>query len=265
MAAHREVVAYGDHPDQWGELFLPEHPDPRVVGIAVIIHGGYWRKTYTAELGVPAALDLSERGVIAWNLEYRRAGHNGVEGSGGWPSTFEDIASGIDALAAIATEKGLERRRVAALGHSAGGHLAVWAAGRGKLPHGVPGADPQVALTAVVSQAGVLDLEGAWRLGLSSGAVENLMGAPPAQMNAYAFANPVACLPIGVPIHAFHSRSDDEAPFSLSETYVTAAQAAGDPALLHETTGDHLDIITPGKESYEECRKVLLEVLTETN
>ena len=124
------------------------------------------------------------------------------------------------------------------------------------------GAAPGVRLPAVVSRAGVLDWEGAWRLGLSDGAVENLMGAPPARMNGYAFANPVACLPIGVPIHAFHSKSDNEAPFSLSESYVTAAQAAGDPALLHETTGDHFDIITPGKEPYEACSKLLLELLT---
>lgn len=257
-----KVIAYGPYKDQWGELFLPEQPtEPGLPGIVVVIHGGYWRDRYTAELGEPVAKDLAAHGFGVWNLEYRRAGTDGAEGAGGWPATFEDIASGIDALKDIAQEHGLNQSKVAALGHSAGGHLAVWAAGRHTLPEGAPGANPRVALTGVVSQAGLLDFTAAWQLGLSSGAVENLMGSNPAECaDRYRTADPVAHLPIRVPIHAVHSREDETAPFRLSEAYVSAALAAGDPAKLHETAGDHFAIITPGSPAYETCRRLVQEL-----
>src|SRR5215472_4799463 len=137
---------YGPDPAQHGELWLP--PDP-VPGTMVVIHGGFWRARYDLSFGRPLAADLARRGYTAWNLEYRRAG-----AGGGWPTTFEDVAAGIDLLA----ELNVDTDRVAAVGHSAGGHLAAWAAGRPRLPDGTPGAKPRVALTAVVAQAGVLAL-----------------------------------------------------------------------------------------------------------
>ncbi|MCC2660799.1 MAG: alpha/beta hydrolase, partial [Arthrobacter sp.] len=133
----RQKYQYGDHPSQWGELFLPETPPasssrngrrPPARGVVVVIHGGYWRSQYGAELGEPLAKDLAAHGMPAWNLEYRRAGNGG-----GWPHTFEDVLAGIDRLRGVADEHGLDLTRVVALGHSAGGHLAVWAAGRDRL------------------------------------------------------------------------------------------------------------------------------------
>ena len=97
--------------------------------MVVVIHGGYWRSQYGAELGEPLARDLAAHGMAAWNLEYRRAGNGG-----GWPHTFEDILAGIDQLADLAGTHALDLGRVVALGHSAGGHLAVWAAGRQQAP-----------------------------------------------------------------------------------------------------------------------------------
>ncbi len=263
MGSLRKVIAYGPHRDQWGELFLPEVPTERgVPGIVVVIHGGYWRERYTAELCIPVALDLMARGFAVWNLEYRRAGSHWTKGAGGWPATFEDIALGIDALIGIAQEYGLDQLKIAALGHSAGGHLAVWAAGRSTLPEGAPGANPQVSLIGVVSQAGVLDLPAAWRLNLSAGAVENLMGSTPVEQAAhYAMADPIAHLPVGVPIHAVHSREDESVPFGISQAYVAAAVAAGDPAELHETSGDHFAIITPGMAAYATSRSLIEKLL----
>ncbi|GAB3272939.1 alpha/beta hydrolase [Sinomonas notoginsengisoli] len=285
-------IPYGAHPDQWGDLYLHGLGTAVVAdggwrGVVVVIHGGYWRDKYTAELGAPVARDLAAHGFAAWNLEYRRAGSDASDGThaagdGGWPATFLDVAAGIDCLAAVPglgllADDDAERLaqtiaagRVVGLGHSAGGHLAVWAAGRHTLPAGAPGvpaageATP-VALRGVVSQAGVLSLAAAEELNLSRGAARNLMGGAssdsPELARAFTLADPMRALPIGVPVHAVHSRADDAVPFALSADYVAAAQAAGDPAVLHHTTGDHFAVIDPAHEAYRLCRRLVGELL----
>ncbi|MFJ6002127.1 alpha/beta hydrolase [Arthrobacter sp. NPDC092385] len=238
---------YGGDPSQFADLYLPSG-DSAARGAVVIIHGGYWRSTYGAELGEPLAQDLAARGWACWNLEYRRAGDGG-----GWPATFDDVAAGIDHLGAAAQEHGLDLRSTTALGHSAGGHLAVWAAGRAKLPPGTPGAGiPAVPLTAVVSQAGVLNLREARELGLSDGAVENLLGVPEAEdPERYRLADPMSSIPLEVPVHAVHGTTDTTVPLSQSESYVEAATAAGATAELVLVPGDHFAVITPGSEAWE--------------
>jgi len=127
------IHRYGAEPAQFGELWLP---DGAPAGTVVVIHGGFWRARYDLSLGRPLAADLAARGYAAWNLEYRRA-----LAGGGWPATFEDVAAGIDLLATLPVDSS----RVVAVGHSAGGHLAAWAAGRAKLPPGAPGAPTDLA------------------------------------------------------------------------------------------------------------------------
>lgn len=149
-----QKITYGDDPSQFGELYLPT--GDRRVGTVVVIHGGFWLSGYGLDLGAPLAQDLAERGWVAWNIEYRRIGNGG-----GWPATVADVAAAVDHLSVLA-ESGdhgkIDLGHVVAVGHSAGGHLAGWLAGRPKLPAGAPGSDPSVKITGVVSQAGVLDL-----------------------------------------------------------------------------------------------------------
>ena len=156
------TVRYGDDPSQFAELTLPTG-DPR--GVVVVIHGGFWRAQYDCSLGRPLAASLVEHGWAAWNLEYRRVGNGG-----GVPETLDDVAAGIDALADV---DGLDTTRVITLGHSAGGHLATWAASRGRFERWQP---ERVRVTGVVAQAGVLDLRAAHALGLGDGAVEGFLG-----------------------------------------------------------------------------------------
>ena len=242
---------YGEDPSQYADLYLPPE-GTEVRGVVVIIHGGYWRSTYGAELGEPLAQDLVGRGYVCWNLEYRRAGNGG-----GWPETFDDVAAGIDHLAAAAEEHGLDLRSTTALGHSAGGHLAVWAAGRSELPAGVPGAGvPAVPLTAVVSQAGVLNLREARELGLSNGAVENLLGEPE-DAERYELADPMTAVPLVVPVYAVHGMNDETVPMSQSESYVAAATAAGATAELVVVPGDHFAVNTPGSEAWTRIVELL--------
>jgi acetyl esterase/lipase len=225
--------AYGPTPAQFGELSRPS--GPARAGTVVVLHGGFWRARYDLALGRPLAADLVGRGYAVWNLEYRRVG-----GGGGWPATFADVAAGIDLLA----ELDVDLSRVVVLGHSAGGQLAAWAAARPLLPGEAPGANPAVVVSGVVSQAGVLDLAGAYAAGLSAGAVADLLGGSPADVpDAYAAADPMRHLPLPVPVVCVHARGDDVVPLSQSRAYVAAASAAGGRARLVETSGDHFSVI----------------------
>ncbi len=213
-------VRYGSDPSQWADLHRPEGT-PR--GVVVVVHGGFWRAAYDATLGTPLADALAGEGWAAWNLEYRRVGNGG-----GVPATLDDVAAGIDALAGT----DLDLTTVLGLGHSAGGHLAVWAAGR---------QGPAVPLTGVVSQAGVLDLRTAADVGLGGGAVQDFVGGPPD-----ASVDPLQQVPLAVPVRCVHGRDDGNVPLSQSVTYVEAARAAGADASLTEVDGDHFVLIDTG-------------------
>jgi acetyl esterase/lipase len=233
------VHRYGADSAQFGELWLP---DGDALGTVVILHGGFWRARYDLSLGRPIARNLAALGYVAWNLEYRRVG-----AGGGWPGTFEDVAAGIDFLATLP----VFTDRVIAVGHSAGGHLAAWAAGRGKLPPGAPGAPGTggrafVPVTGVVSQAGVLALADCARERVGGTAALDLMGGGPDELpEEYRLADPIAAVPVPAPVLCLHSRADQNVPYSYSERYVAAATAAGGTATLTEVSGDHFSLIDP--------------------
>ena len=225
---------YGDDPSQFGELSLPEGT-PR--GVVVVIHGGFWKAEYDLSLGRPLAASLVEQGWAAWNIEYRRVG-----GGGGLPATFDDVAAAIDRLADL----DVDTSTVVTLGHSAGGHLAVWAAGRD---------DQVVPVTAVISQAGVLDLVGASELGLGGGAVEALLGHP--ATTADAASDPLQQVPLDVPVYCVHGTGDTIVPPVQSETYVGAALGAGAEAELVEVEGDHFVVIDVTSDAWRTQLEIL--------
>ena len=222
--------SYGADPSQIGELTLPEGG---ARGVVVVIHGGFWKQAYGLELGRPLAADLATRGWAAWNLEYRRVGNGG-----GLPATFDDVAAGIDLLAELAPEL----TTVVTLGHSAGGHLATWAAGRG-------------GVSAVISQAGVLDLRSAHADGLGGGAVEAFLGHPPTSADDR--YDPVRQVPLAVPVWCVHAPDDDTVPISQSRDYVAASRATGGTATLVEVPGDHYSVIDPASEAWRRTVEIL--------
>jgi acetyl esterase/lipase len=241
---------YGPDPAQFGEL---SRPDGRPLGTVVVLHGGFWGARYDLSLGRPLAADLAARGYAAWNLEYRRSGNGG-----GWPATFEDVAAGIDLLATLP----VDASRAAVVGHSAGGHLGVWAAARTGLPEGAPGARPAVAVTGVVSQGGVLRLADCARDRLGEDAAVALMGGGPDELpEPYRLADPMALLPSPANIVCLHSRDDQRVPYSYSERYVAAAVAAGGRASLVETFGDHFTLIDPATPDWAAAVAALPELL----
>jgi acetyl esterase/lipase len=230
-----EHHAYGDKRSQYGELFLPDGgADPHPV--AVVLHGGFWRAQYGRKLMRPLCEDLKARGWAAWNLEYRRLGR--LSG-GGWPTTFEDVAAGIDHLAEVPAP--LDLARVVTIGHSAGGHLAAWAATRRQA---------RVAVTGVVAQAGVLDLERAWEWRLSKGVVRRLLGGTPEQRpERYAAASPAARLPLAVPALLTHGRRDDIVPVAMSEEF--HREAGGDCELVVDPAAGHFEHLEPSGPLWE--------------
>jgi acetyl esterase/lipase len=234
-----EQIAYGPGAEQFGELYRPatvRHP-----GVIVIVHGGFWRARYDLSLGRPLAADLAAAGFTAWNVEYRRVGTGG-----GWPATLDDVAAAVDHLADL----DVDASRVVAVGHSAGGQLAVWAAGR---------RDARVPLTAAVSQAGVLDLTVAARTGVGQTAVPDLLGGTADEVpDRYAAADPIRHVPPPVPVLCVHARADDTVPFAQSEAYVAAA---GSRAALCEVPGDHYTVIEPAHESWALVRSCLPALL----
>ncbi len=227
-----ETISYGDDASQFAELTRGQGQSK---GVVVVIHGGFWKSAYDLSLGRPLAASLAKNGWDAYNVEYRRVGNGG-----GWPTTFDDVSAGIDALARI---DGLDTSKVITLGHSAGGHLAVLAAGR---------TGAAVPVTAAISQAGVLDLEAADQANLGSAAVRAFMG------NAtYPPADPTAQLPLKVPVRCIHGTDDDIVPISQSIGYVERANTAGADAELVRVDGDHFVVIDPSSQAWVRTLRVL--------
>ena len=243
---------YGSDPSQFADLHLPA--GQRRPGTVVLIHGGWWGPNHGADHLDGVATDLARRGWVTWNIEYRRLGLGG-----GYPSTLEDAAAAIDHLVTLAEA---DTDRVVAIGHSAGGHLATWAAGRGKLAVGAPGAEPAVHLVGVISLAGVLDLGAAARQKSGNGAVIDFIGGAPGEHpDRYAVADPLSQVPIPAAVRCVHAQADDRVPFAQSVTYVAAAQAVGQDAQLREVVGDHFSIADAAAPTWPAVIKALEELM----
>jgi acetyl esterase/lipase len=225
-------IAYGDDACHFGDLRLPSDT-PRAA--VIVLHGGFWKAQFDLlHIGHLCAA-LTEHGYATWNVEFRRVGHQG----GGWPGTFEDVRRG----AAILPQLGVRTDRVLTIGHSAGGHLALWLAGQ-PLPF---------ALRGAVSLAGVADLKRAAELNLGSGATQALLGGEPDEVpERYAEASPRERLPLGIKQVLVHGERDNIVPIDIVEAYAAAARAGGDTVRLHRlaNTG-HFELIDPLSNAWQ--------------
>lgn len=247
----RFVEPYGDLLRQQGEWWLPSGaagPLPTVV----LVHGGYWRAGYDMSLEDAVAADLSARGFLVWNIDYRPA-------SDAWPATLSDVAAAYDHLVIGRHAGRVDPARVALVGHSAGGQLALWLASRDRLPSGAPGTGrtgPTPAL--VVAQAPVAALVDGAAARLGGGAISVLLGGSPEGVpDRYAAADPVALLPTGVPSVLVHAPGDELVPIGQSETYVAAATAAGDDSRLVRVEGGHFEHLDPSSAAVAALRDAL--------
>ena len=249
---------YGPDPLQFGDLRLPQGTGPHPV--AIVVHGGFWRAQYSLEYAGHMCIALRRLGIATWNLEYRRLGNPG----GGWPNTFLDVAQGADHLRILAKQYPLDLKRVISVGHSAGGHLALWLAARRRIQPGDPLASPDpIAIRGSAPIAGVVDLRRAWELRLSNGVVAELMGGPPDKLaDRYRAGSPIELVPLGIRVRLLHGTEDTVVPIEISNSYQKAANRAGDDARLVVLAGaDHFAPVDPRSDHWPTVEKEVQALL----
>jgi acetyl esterase/lipase len=256
---------YGPDPCQFGDLRLPAGAGPHPV--VVVIHGGGWQATSDLAYMAPIAADLCRRGVATWNIEFRRVGDPG----GGWPGTLHDVGQAVDFLREIGPRYGLDLARVVTLGHSTGGHLALWLAARPKLAAGpdmaraLAGESP-LALAGAVNLAGTVDVAWHWAMktapGRNNTAAKFLGGSPLEVPERYTLASPQLLLPLGVAQVLAHGGADSMVPLAQSQAYLEKARALGERVELVVVPGvDHLQIVDPTLPGWEPVAAEVLALM----
>ncbi len=244
-AAADARIAYGPDALQFGDLRLPtgKGPHPLVINL----HGGFWRAAYDLEHNGHLCEALKLKGVATWSLEYRRIGNGG----GGWPGTLEDVKAGAAHVKQLAAKYKLDMKRAVAMGHSAGGHLALY------LGAEVPW------LAGVISLAGVADLGRAEELKLSRNVVKEFLGGTPAEVpERYQAASPIERLPLRKPTVLIHGERDDTVPIEIARRYEAAAKQAGDKVkLIALKDTKHFELIDPATPQWAAVEKSVLEML----
>jgi len=254
-----ERIWYGLDRLQFAELRFPRGEGP--FPLLFVVHGGWWLSEYDLVHIGHLCAKLTSRGIVTCSIEYRRVGDPG----GGWPGTFLDVSNAIEYFKnRMANDDRIDTKRAAVIGHSAGGHLALWLGGKRRVPKdSILYTDQNPWLVAVVSLAGVADLSAAWNLRLGDDAVGKLIGGGPDQYpERYIAGSPVELLPMGVKQVLIHGRVDDRVPISLSERFVERARTVGDhPSFIALDGIGHFEVIDPESRAWSAVERTTLELL----
>jgi len=247
------VLSYGPGPEHVADVRLPPMPAgalppvARPAQLVVFLHGGFWRVAFDRTHTGPLATALAAAGFAVCTPEFRRTGQRG----GGWPGTFDDVAAAVDALPGLVRDAaGADRvsdEPALLAGHSAGGHLALWAAARHQLPPDSGWRATGPRFRGVVALAAVCDLSACYALGLGKDAANTLLGGGPRQHpERYRVTDPMLLLPLDCPVRLVHGSADDRVPASMSRDYLGRARTAGDDVALDELPGaGHFEVIDP--------------------
>jgi acetyl esterase/lipase len=243
-------IPYGNHQSQFGVLRLPEFP--KSCPVVITIHGGFWQSKYGLEENDPIVEDLTRRGYATWNIEYRRVGEEG----GGWTGTFNDVIDAVNHLTKIEERFNLDLSQVVALGHSAGGHLALWLASQiDKVQKDEIGNNLIVPIQGVISLAGVADLKNMWEIhaerGMHSHVGSFIGGSPQEVPERYKLASPIELLPVNVKQILIHGELDRHVPVELSINYQRMAiKQGGKVSLVVLPEVEHFMIIDPSSSAW---------------
>lgn len=256
-------IAYGSDSLQFGELRVPPGRGP--FPVAIVVHGGCWYSPYASvRNSAPLADALASSGVATWNVEYRRYDQPG----GGWPGTLRDVASAADHLRRIARAYSLDTSRVVAVGHSAGGQLALWLATRITLGAESPlrTSSHPISIRGVVSVGGIADLREFHireRATCGVGAVESLLGAAPDSVaERVRDASPSERLPLRVPSVHIAGDGDRIAPLAVRESFAEAARRAGDSAeVITVPDAGHFEPMAPATAAGRAVVEAVLRML----
>jgi acetyl esterase/lipase len=237
-------VAYGNDPNQFVDLRLPKQ---KARGLALTIHGGFWRAKYDLSYMGHLCASLTAQGLATANLEYRRVGNPG----GGWPGSFADIRNACQFLQQNAHKYGVDAKPAAVIGHSAGGQLALCLAAH----------EPTVK--AAISLAGVVDLQRAYALHLSNDAVVEFLGGKPADVgDHYREADPMR-LTISARQALVCGSDDDVVPPTFSRDYAAAKKKMREDVCLKEIAGaGHFEVVDPRTDAGKEVQRIVLDSLT---
>ena len=254
-ADHR--IAYGPDPSQFGDLWIPAiKRRGRFPGV-VFFHGGWWKSEYDLGYAGGVCAALKREGIATWSVEYRRVGVSG----GGWPMTFLDAAAGFDFVETLAKAYPIDRSRILTMGHSAGGHLAFWIAGRHHIDRGseVFLRQPKLILRGAISLAGAVDLR--LTIDLSGNSIFAhdrdevcaLMGGQPEERpGRYKTGNPGDLLPFQVPQILFQGTADDQIPPELPGRWAEMSRRLGSEATVKMIPlADHFDVVDPTSDAWK--------------
>jgi len=254
-----ERIVYGEAPSQFIEVYHPTGAGPHPV--VVFVHGGcYVERAASVRSARRMGADLAEHGVVAWNIAYRRTDEEGAA----FPGLFQDIATATDRVRAEAGRLNLDLSKVVIAGHSSGGHLALWSAGRPNIPATSPlHSNTPLRPVAVVGIAGPGQFEGMQPLlddSCGADTFVRLMGAPSLERtDVLADTSPDRLLPFGVPIHLIVGSQDDVVPPMFVDAFAKAAIAAGDAVVLNVIEGaDHEDPVDVRTDAWVQVRTAIL-------
>lgn len=260
-------IHYGVGPWQFGDLWLPQIHGPSPVPLVVFFHGGWWKSEYDLGYAGYLCAALKKEGIATWSVEYRRVGEIG----GGWPATFQDAAVGFDFVATLAKSYPLNLSRVITMGHSAGGHLAFWVAGRHHIdPHSeIYQPRQQVPVHGAVSLAGAvdlrltIDLSGYFTFAHDKQAVYALMGGRPQDLpDRYKAGNPRDLLPFHLPQLLIQGLADDQIPPALPSRWAEMSRRLGDTATVNIIrSADHFDLVDPESQAWGTVRDCIRKMV----